>query len=377
MTSLSYKVRFHGTKLITRLFPMGPKTLFQGGRSGYYTSAGGHTKGKFVPFTKLAEHVYLQLFEILRFHNIEFAVFEGTPIGFIRDGNPLPWMDDVDILIFEDQIERFEKMALPYLRDCGFYCVPQANYPGGGFQIFGLLGAGGEGQTANFSEDISLEIRQVHMDVFYTEIDAQGYLRNKGGWGVYHEKNVPASLAKPFQEVRMFGTRVPFLAEYEDVVAIEYGDIMKEVVVLTHSRYFLRNNRLGWERFIREFSEIIDKTGASDLPTISHAQLADYRPQEGMKQVGERGDSLEKMVQRILVNRAEWLVIPGSNAIFWVMDLKRLLPGLKIQAKLQTTFDITCAAHLRAFIDEVEIGGSDLRAQYDLMTTNLRAATGW
>ena len=50
-----------------------------------------------------------------------------------------PWNDDLDVIIFEDQIRLFEDSTLPLLRECGYACWPvAAPYTGGGYHILAL-----------------------------------------------------------------------------------------------------------------------------------------------------------------------------------------------------------------------------------------------
>lgn len=48
---------------------------------------------------------------ICRKHNIKYILFSGTALGAVRHGGFIPWDDDLDVIMFRDEYERFLSVA--------------------------------------------------------------------------------------------------------------------------------------------------------------------------------------------------------------------------------------------------------------------------
>jgi len=55
---------------------------------------------------RLGERVVLMLAEVLERHGIRYFVDHGTLLGLVRDGGLMPWDDDIDISVHEDDQEK-------------------------------------------------------------------------------------------------------------------------------------------------------------------------------------------------------------------------------------------------------------------------------
>jgi hypothetical protein len=58
--------------------------------------------------------------DIMKKHDIEYWLGEGTALGVVRDGDFIPWDDDVDIGMFGENEKKFTNFVLPELRNNGF-----------------------------------------------------------------------------------------------------------------------------------------------------------------------------------------------------------------------------------------------------------------
>ena len=70
-------------------------------------------------FTHLHAKIY---FSILDFCNLNYYVFSGTSIGYVINKQNIPWADDYDIIIFDEDITVFENIVIPLLNKYGF-CI--------------------------------------------------------------------------------------------------------------------------------------------------------------------------------------------------------------------------------------------------------------
>jgi tetratricopeptide (TPR) repeat protein len=94
--------------------------LFEPSKACFYTYVAGWSNAKFVPCTQLHRHVYSKFFALLNRLSVNYYVFAGALVGFVRNGSFPEWMDDMDIMIFEEDIVDFERRVVPLIESCGF-----------------------------------------------------------------------------------------------------------------------------------------------------------------------------------------------------------------------------------------------------------------
>ena len=86
--------------------------------------------------SEVAVNFFINVLDVLERHHIDFFVFAGAQVGFHRNGRLPSWSDDLDLLVFEDQINNVTRAAKE-LRKLGYFIKqPQAPYASGGIQIF-------------------------------------------------------------------------------------------------------------------------------------------------------------------------------------------------------------------------------------------------
>ena len=182
-------------------------------------------------------------------HKITYAVFAGNSIGLLRAGNNLPWVDDYDIILFKNDIPIFTSHIVPVLERIGFKVNPKIeNGIACGAKIFGppisFTHAGDKNQ--------SLSIFQC--DVFYSYFDGNNFLKNCGGWGLYHEKNIPRSVVFPLKRRQFHGMLLPFFNDPLKEAELCYGDIQKCAIFSHHIDSTIFYKR--WQHAYKDFDHI-------------------------------------------------------------------------------------------------------------------------
>lgn len=330
------------------------RPLYDPDRPPTFSSVAGVLNARFDQYTRGSRHVYGQILSVLNHFSLEYYLFAGAVVGYVRNGRMPLWMDDLDIIIFEDQIVFFEEIVLPYLVECGFNCFPPIEFPGGGHHILGMQVGQRRSATVALTPGHAVRIPWTQVDVFYTHVDRNGFLRNKGDWGLYHRKNVPEDFARPGQIVDIEGLKVRLFSRYEDDIRLEYGDVRNNIVVHSHSEIFLRAPCVSWDAIEREIATFYRDTVDFALPGITAGALAEFAPTPGATYAPEQGESLAEIVAGVLTRRAATVRLFGKPQIFWVMDLKRLLPTVRVEASVASPADAELAAHLSAFIDDTD-----------------------
>ena len=351
--------------------------LFDLDKPGYFTSAAGYTNARYVPFTDAAKHIYAQIFGILDHFEIEYYVFAGTLVGYVRNGCMPAWMDDIDIMIFEKDIPVFEEKVAPHMLACGFNCrIVGKHHVGGGYHIIALQQDANRNSTIPFSREIQVSVPWAQFDIFFSSVDEQNCIRNLKGWGLYHRKDVPFDWVSPPQEVKMNGMTFTTFANIEDDVRQEYGDVCNELVVKTHNKTFLSAGYMKWDIFDQEFNSFVRAAVSPLTPSLTEVDYLAYVPVDGRKCTPSDNAGFDEIMQRIIGENASAVHLAGVDQIFWVIDVKRLAPDIRLTVEVTSLVAAKRAAHLRQFIDEAIIPGSGLAAEYDAMIAALTDALG-
>ena len=80
----------------------------------YYTELYGFNKN--IPVYRKLTHLYAKIFfKVLDNLNLVYYTFAGTSIGYIRNKQNIPWVDDYDIMIFEEEIDKFKNIVKTFL----------------------------------------------------------------------------------------------------------------------------------------------------------------------------------------------------------------------------------------------------------------------
>jgi hypothetical protein len=182
-------------------------------------------------------------------HNITYAVFAGNSVGLLRADKNLPWADDYDIILFKHDIPVFMSHVVPELERIGFKVKPKiVNGVACGTKIFGppisFMHSGDKNQSISIFQ----------CDVFYSYFDGNGFLKNCGGWGLYHQKNIPRSVVFPLTRRQFHGMLLPFFNDPLKEVELTYGDIQKCAIFSHHLDSTIFYKR--WQHAYKDFDHI-------------------------------------------------------------------------------------------------------------------------
>jgi len=73
----------------------------------------------------ILKRIMIEFVEVLEKHNIKYCISHGTMLGLYRDGNFIPWDDDVDIALLDfSQKQLVEVECRKDLEALGFYMPP-------------------------------------------------------------------------------------------------------------------------------------------------------------------------------------------------------------------------------------------------------------
>jgi hypothetical protein len=189
-------------------------------------------------------------FQILNESNIEYYVFAGSSIGLLRNGSSIPWVDDYDIIIFENDLPKFDKIisilrknlfivrnvektipTLKNIKKLNSNFKPLFNNFDGNSKIFAGYVIGSPRYNLNGYRTSFFQV-----DVFVSR-NEYGKIKSIANWGLYHKKDVPITYVRPQRFVDFDGLKLPFFHNYEKDVELEYGNVLENSVIhICHGR---------------------------------------------------------------------------------------------------------------------------------------------
>lgn len=324
------------------------------GERGFRTAAGGLSHARFVQFTELSHDVSLRMLDILEQHNLPYLLFAGHLIGYQRDGRIPLWNDDLDIMIFPDAFDLFESRCIPALERAGFHVLSTTDWerekPFGGYSLFGLSRTDSHNNLRLTESDV-IRAPRSQVDVFFSRVDAEGFVRNVGGWwGRYHMADLPANVVLPVGEIELNGRRFPSYRDPAVGVRLEYGPVQRLVHVYSH---FAEHPHLlfltpSWERFQKRLSQVINRTTATSLPGGPESP----RPVQatGHTYAPDDNTPLAELLRVLSTENFDTIILPGMLAL-WVIDLKHWFPGLRVLFRPTSEEDAALGFQLAHVID--------------------------
>jgi len=294
----------------------------------YLASLGFNTS---VPVYREFNHLYAKIFfTILDSLNLDYYVFAGTSVGYVRNKENIPWVDDYDIIIFKDEIEKFENTILPKLQYYGFNFVKASNNNNVGWHCLSIFGQ-----------------KCFQCDIFYTKI-INGIIKNTGEcWGLYNSKNIPVDLVKPKQYLTIDNDlKLPFFNNVEKDVLFEYGDVFNTCVIqVNHIGACIINKNFNeiYEDFNLIKQTIINNTIKlfNKLEYINNLTLENYEKFFCSKniQTNNAFETTLAFLKYINANKIKNLYIMDAKFLLYCVDLKFYFKDINIYFYALNAFD--------------------------------------
>lgn len=340
----------------------------------YFTCLTGLTNALYEPHTEVNEAICGLALSVIESVGVQYFLFAGSMVGFMRNGKVPPWMDDTDIMVLEDQIPVFEAEAVPRLRACGFEVKrPHAHMAAGGYHVLAQRAGWKRDVTATFAAGHIVRVPWAQVDAFYSRVNARGHLENPGSWGLYHFKKIPADWVRPGVWITLGGRRMRAFSRWRDDIRAEYGDVENNLVVATHDRVFLDLRNIPYAIVDAEFEDRLVIARANGLPSSGLEALRAHSPVAGRCLVANMGESLDSMVRRCLDNSADELVLVGPRQFYWAMDLKRLLPAINLIADVPDGINPGRISHFGHLYAEIRTKNAAVRAQISSQIAEISA----
>lgn len=186
------------------------KLLFND-ENNFFLPSIGITNIKINMHTNLIQTYAQVIFNILNKYYIDYYVFAGSSIGLLRNGQSIPWVDDYDIIIFEDKICEFEKI-ISIIELNGFSILKHGP---GSYQIFGN----------------KINNKYFQLDIFVSIYDENNIIKNLNCAGLYHFNNIHKNIIYPPKYYNYENILLPFFNDVKKDVFIEYGNIYENCVI--------------------------------------------------------------------------------------------------------------------------------------------------
>ena len=319
--------------------------LFDINKSMYYLPTIGITNLKINSFTEYIDDYQKMFFNIINNTTLKYVVFAGSSIGLLRNSQNIPWVDDYDIIIFQDDINYFENIVIKLLIYNGFQCLKALN--NGGYHILGNK------KNNNYFQ----------VDIFYTTVNENSIVKNIGNWGLYDIKNVNINQITPFINYKFNGIELPFFNKVTEDVFNEYGDIFLNTdIYINHGNDIININ----QHFSLVYREFENFKKQSIINTKKYLETDDKIFYENI--FIENNNFIKKnndeycidlslfLIKYILDNKFESIII-DDNLIMYSCDIKFYIENIKILYYSQN-FDISNIVYLNyietLYINEID-----------------------
>lgn len=266
------------------------------------------------------------LFSILKEVGLEYFVFAGTSVGYIRNQRNIPWVDDYDIIVFEEHIEFFESTVTNLLRQYGFivFAQNQERFRGGGYYILSAFG-----QCC------------FQCDVFYTKTLPCGRIRNMGNWGRYNGFAVTEDMVRPKRELVIDDDlELPFFHQLEKDVCLEYGDVFNNCTFhINHGPAFTVH--APFQRVYDAFRKIQKKVETNTRRRFAHHTYQSHLTLDDASAFFQPCTTDSSLFNRSLYfldhiakHQVKRLYLLDQAFLWYCVDAKQFFPNLHIECIL-------------------------------------------
>lgn len=292
----------------------------------FYTPLTGLSGIKLMTYT---EHIHLiakVFFKILEYYDLEYYVFGGSSVGYIRNGKNIPWIDDYDIIIFENSIDKFENKILPILKKNGFINTRTIV----GYTIFtAKLKLENKDGCSNFFD----------CDIFYSKLD-----KNNNVICLYDNINdnckysLPYDVVVPRSKKTLDDLELYFINKPEEEVRLYYGDIMNRCVInMDHGRngYIILDNH--YQKYYKLFEKYKD-IGIKNTKKYIYNNT-NYKPEKELSITKKNTYTILELLKYIDNNNIGKINILDENQLKHVCNIKYYFKDIKITFYVLTEID--------------------------------------
>lgn len=296
-------------------------------------------------YNNYVHDLFHNIFNIFDKYGLEYYVFAGSAIGYLRNKKNIPWADDYDIIIFKDQQTKFEEI-INVLNKNTYHCtMPHIRRPDlypnfCGWQI-------GKSFIGNNKNGFLL-------DVFLTTVDENNNIRNTCKWGRYDTKKIPLEYVKPQNYLIFDNLKLPFFNNVEDYVKLEYNDVFNSVrIYLNHTQTGIIVINNNWKIVYDEIYKIINEAKDNTKKIILIKN--DYKPLN--KLVIKENETIFKdefdLLKYINLNDIGTIFIENNlNFLNYCFTIKYYYPDINIKLYLYSVLDNSLIFELN-YVDTV------------------------
>ncbi len=302
-------------------------------------------------YTPFIEQIAKIFFQILENSKMEYYVFAGSSIGLIRNNKSIPWVDDYDILIFEKDINKLEKILEIFKKNFFKVRKVERNKRNSKEKILvGYVIASPRYKINNTKTSF------FHCDIFLSK-NENGIVKNLYGWGLYDRKNINYSLVYPQNYKQLDDLNIPFFNNYETDVSIEYGDVInKSIIHISHGREKVIINK-KWVDVYNEFDEI--KTIAINN-TKKLINFNDIQKKTSCDILTDQScTNYIDLLTYISTNISEYnkhnINIYNLGNVRFILDIKYYFPDIKVNVFIKNKASLENVRFFIDFIDNITV----------------------
>lgn len=252
-------------------------------------------------------------FELLNNNNIDYYVFAGTSIGYVRNKSNIPWVDDYDIIIFEDNILLLENEIINKLQNNGFICEYwNSNNTKIGVRIY--------------SPKIDTQCTSFQCDIFYSKVTENNIVKNTGNCGLYSRKNITLDMVKPSKKLEIDGMMLPFFNKIEEDVIQEYGDVINNCCIHIHHSKTI-NMRSHFSKIYESFNNYIINAKKNTLNYIAKNKKYEYKNNIILN---NNFENVLDVLKFINANNVNILYIYDAQCLKYCLSIKHYFPKIQI-----------------------------------------------
>lgn len=291
-------------------------------------------------------------FRILNSTPLEYYVFAGSAIGMARNGKNIPWADDYDIIMFEDQLDTYKNEVIPLLQQHGMYTVERY---------------GNKDLLTTVAKQFDFTIS--YFEIFTSYVNDKGHVKClNGGWGRYNTKGLTLETIKParFMEFDNMGFEIPFFNLWREDVANQYGDVYDTVDV--HIRHAPGN--IIHSHFSKVYSDFDHLVQSSTENTMDHLGVHGRAAHQGLaKWVVEEEDRQWKdrmvVLQHIHKNKIAQIFILNPDFLKFTYCIKHYFPDVHIVLYLHEKHVEKVRPIILNRVDVVRVSNPDTLHKYE------------